>query len=95
VGHLPDTDSGRLWTLLDEMWIRVRQILWSPASERMLSVHESPSLPSISRSSTISSMDAGEETIAVQFINKVRVEVHNLPGNVRQRKQLIDSVEKD
>jgi hypothetical protein len=40
-------------------------------------------------------MDAGEEAIAVQFINKVRVEVHNLPGNVRQRKQLIDSVEKD
>lgn len=38
-------------------------------------------------------MDAGEEAIAVDFINKVRVEVHDLLGNVRPRKQLIESIE--
>jgi hypothetical protein len=61
----------------------------------MLLVQKSPSLPSIGTSSTISSMDPGEEAVAVEFINKVRVEVHDLPGNVEQRKQLIKSVEKD
>jgi hypothetical protein len=83
---LPDTNFDRLWNLLDELWIRVRQLLWSAASEGILSVQQSPSLPASGTSSTVSSMDAGEEAIAVNFINKVRVEVHDLPGNVRPRK---------
>ena len=35
---------------------------------------------------TTSSMDAEEEAVAVEFINKVRREIHHLPGNVRPRK---------
>jgi hypothetical protein len=93
--YLPDTDFGRLWNLLDELWIRVRHLLWSLATEEMLSIQRSPSLRSSDTSSTVSSMDAGEEAIAVDFINKVRVEIHDLPGNVRPRKQLIESTEED
>lgn len=93
--YLPGTDFGRLWNLLDELWIRVRHLLWSLATEEMLSIQRSPSLRSSDTSSTVSSMDAGEEAIAVDFINKVRVEVHDLPGNVRPRKQLIESTEED
>ena len=95
VYNLPVTDSGRLWNLLDELWVRVRQLLWSLAVEETLSIQQSPSLRSSGTSSTVSSMDAGEEAIAVDFINKVRVEVHDLPGNVRPRKQLIESIEED
>jgi hypothetical protein len=95
VCYLPITDFGRLWNLLDELWIRVRHLLWSLAAEETLSIQQSPSLRSSDTGSTVSSMDAGEEAIAVDFINKVRVEVHNLPGNVRPRKQLIESIEED
>jgi hypothetical protein len=93
--YLPDTDFGRLWNLLDELWVRVRQLLWTLAAEETLSIQQSPSLRSSGTSSIASSMDAGEEAIAVDFINKVRVEVHDLPGNVRPRKQLIESTEED
>jgi hypothetical protein len=93
VYYLPDADFGRLWNLLDELWIRVRHLLWSLAAEETLSIQQSPSLRSSDTNSTVSSMDVGEEAVAVDFINKVRVEVHDLPGNVRPRKQLIESIE--
>jgi hypothetical protein len=95
VHYLPNTDFGRLWNLLDELWVRVRQLLWSLAVEETPPIQQSPPLRSSGTSSTVSSMDAGEEAIAVDFINKVRVEVHDLPGNVRPRKQLIESIEED
>jgi hypothetical protein len=95
VCYFPDTDFGRLWNHLDELWIRVRHLLWSLAAEETLSIQQSPSLRSSDTGSTVSSMDAGEEAIAVDFINKVRVEIHDLPGNVRPRKQLIESIEED
>jgi hypothetical protein len=91
----PETNFGRLWCLLDELWTRVRQLLWSQPSESTLSIQDSPSRRSSGTSSTISSMDAEEEAIAVAFINKVRVEVHDLSGNFRPRKQLIKSIEED
>jgi hypothetical protein len=40
-------------------------------------------------------MDAEEEAIAVEFINKVRAEVHGLPGSTRPRKHFIKSIEED
>jgi hypothetical protein len=40
-------------------------------------------------------MDAGEEAMAVEFINKVRAEIHGLPPNVEPRKHLIKSIEED
>lgn len=40
-------------------------------------------------------MDAEEEAIAVKFINKVRVDVHGLPGSIQPRKHLIKSIEED
>jgi hypothetical protein len=95
VCHLPSTDFGRLWYLLDELWIRVRRLLWSLAAEEIPSIQRSPSPRLSDRESIISSMDAGEEAIAVDFINKVRVEIHHLPGNVRPRKRLIESTEED
>jgi hypothetical protein len=91
----PTLTFGRLWNLLDELWDRVRQLLWSLAAEETFSIQQSPSLRSSGTSSTVSSIDAEEEAIAVDFINKVRVEVHDLPGNVRPRKQLIESIEED
>lgn len=40
-----------------------------------------------------SSLDLEEEQIAVEFINKVRTEIHGLPGKVRVRMRLIPSIE--
>jgi hypothetical protein len=95
VSYLPEPNVGRLWSLLDELWIRVRQLLWDRPSDSTLSIQSSPSRQSSEKSSCLSSMDAEEEAIAVKFINKVRVEVHGLPGSIRPRKHLIKSIEED
>jgi len=87
-------DQDRLWSILDQLWKRVRQLLWSPRSPSPeLSSQTSSTLCSSGSMSSISSLDSEEEAVVVEFINKVRRDIHGLPGNVLPRKRIYQSIE--
>ena len=92
----PSTNLCRLWPILDELWMQVRRLLWSPTGvQNTLVIRQSTPNRLTGTASAASSMSLeDEELIAVRFINKVRKEIHGLPGNVMPRKFLFPRVEK-
>ncbi len=90
------TNSCRLWPILDELWTQVRRLLWSPAGvQTTLAIRQSALNHLTGKVSATTNMSSEEEeAIAVKFINKVRSEIHGLPGDVMPRKFLFPSIER-
>ncbi len=95
------SDTDKLIPVLDELWVRVRSNIYdsnAPAAESDAGSVESKGkgkatasaprypAPLTTPAPTDIEQTSEEEAIAVKFLNKVRKEVHGLPGNVKARK---------